>query len=85
MGDQDAATDVVALRLKIEMRLRHKERIRSSVVSAMTRWRSDGTDLNYGTRDLLGESICPNGKNTNHSRRVGPLKVTGAPLTDQIF
>ena len=67
LGEQGAAKDVDALALQIEVRLRQRERIRSSVVSKMTRWRRDEMDLNFGTVGLFGEwaaSLCQTERTT---------------------
>jgi predicted trehalose synthase len=41
LGDEDAASDIHALTLRIKMRLRHRERIRARVVSTLSRWARD--------------------------------------------
>jgi hypothetical protein len=43
LGDEDAASDIHALTLRIKMRLRHRERIRVGVVSTLTRWARDAS------------------------------------------
>lgn len=58
LGEQGAAKNVDALALQIEMRVRHRESIRASVVSRMMRWRYAEMGMNFGTAGLFGESAA---------------------------
>jgi hypothetical protein len=41
LGDEDAASDIHTLTLRIKTRLRHRKRIRVGVLSTLTRWVRD--------------------------------------------
>ena len=78
LGERGAAKDVDALALQIEMRVRHRERIRSSVVSRMMRWKRAEMGLNFGIAGLFGESAASRCQTEQTTKKKSKRKIDEA-------
>ncbi len=78
LGMQGAAKDVETLALQIEMRVRQRERIRSSVVFRMMRWRDAEMGMNFGTAGLFGESAATVCRTRQTTKKKSKRKIDAA-------